>query len=124
MSIITAKEALEGTKARAQKVKEQKLKLVDSRIRMAIDEEMFDTKFTFAELKPFVGVIVEALTELEYTVSQTGTFILVSWAPKKIESVKIELKKPTVIINNEIEYGNEADDDEEFEDDDNDIWNS
>lgn len=119
MSFITAKEALEGTKARAQKVREQKLNLVDARIRAAVDGELFSTKFSFAELKPFVGVIVEVLTEREFTVSQTGTFIFVSWEPKKAEPAKVAA---TVTLD-EVDYGNEAEL-EEIEDEDNDIWNS
>lgn len=128
MGMISAKEAFEGTLARSSRIKEEKLKLVDTGIRAAVEQELLSTKFTFAQLKPFAGVVVETLTELGFNVSQTGAFIFVSWAPKKVEPVKVEAKKPATT--DEADYGNglnvieDDDDEDDFEDEDNDIWNS
>jgi hypothetical protein len=90
--MITAKEAFELTSGRSEKVKEEKLKLVQDGIQWAIEQENFSTKFSFAQLKPFVANVMETLTGLGYTVSQTGPFVSVSWAlQKKTDPVNIAI---------------------------------
>lgn len=121
--MISAKEALELTKSRSQKVKEEKLAFVESTIRQAAEQELTSTKFTFTQLKPFSALVIENLIEQEFTVTQTGVFILVSWGPKKAEATKAVAKAP-VKEEEELE-DTEIYDDEDVEDEDSDdLWNT
>ena len=116
--LISAKEALEVTSSRTDKVKEEKLALVDNTIRSAAENELFSTKLSFAQLRPFAGYVIEQLTELGYRVTQTGQFVFIEWSPVKAKfDAKVSTKPPLEgPVFEELES--------EDEQDDSDIWNT
>jgi hypothetical protein len=100
-NMITAKEAFEATKQRAQKVKEEKLQFVDAKIKEAVDREMLGISLSMINLKPFVGAVVEKLTESGFKVTQTATGLDVSWdlsakpvKQKAVAAVQAKVEEP------------------------------
>lgn len=116
--MLSAKDAFEAAKGRSQKVKEEKLKFVETKINEAIDRELLSVSFSFVSLKPFVGIIVEKFTELGYIVEQTATGLSISWdlTPK---SVKKAFAKPAeeTVDNSTANSEDYYDDDDEHDGD-------
>jgi hypothetical protein len=121
VKVISAKEAFEATKGRAQKIKQEKLTLVNLSIRQATDREQLSTSFNFIQLKPFVGVVIEKLTELGYKVTQAGQLVTVSWDLSPKTSTKAKAVAEAVVVAAEMHqenYYEDAEDDDEDEYDD------
>jgi hypothetical protein len=111
--MLSAKEMYEFTKSRNEKLKDEKFAFVEKAIQDAANKEQFKVSFTFIQLKPFVGAIIEKLTapELAYKVTQLGTQVVVSWDQKTEEVRRLVLSE-------------DYDDDVDDHDDDDDPWQS
>ncbi len=120
VKVISAKEAFEATKSRAQKIKQEKLTLVNLGIRQAIDREQLSTSFNFIHLKPFVGIVIEKLTELGYKVTQAGQLVTVSWDlnPKASAKAKPAVEAAPLPVSDDAEDEEAYDDDDEDDEDD------
>lgn len=112
--MITAQEAFELTQSRSQKVKEEKLALVESKIKEAVEKELLSTTFSFISLKPFVGSVIEELTKHGFKISQSATNVVVSWDLSKkttpvVSVVHDEGSEPEV---EDDEYYNDTEEDD------------
>jgi hypothetical protein len=118
--LISAKDMFEITKECASKLKLEKFSFVRKQISQAAEREQFTASFSFIQLKPFVGAIIERLTELGYKVAQSGQNITASWdlAPKASAKAKPATEAGFVAADEDKSYNKYDDEDDQDEDED------